>query len=35
MSLVDRAPRIAGNPTHSTGTPLDFERRDHLVDALA
>ena len=22
MSLVDLVPRIAGSPTHSTGTPL-------------
>ena len=24
MSAVPLAPRIAGRPTHSTGTPLDF-----------
>ncbi len=34
MSLVDLVPRIAGSPTHSTGTPLALERGDHFVDAL-
>ena len=34
MSDVPFGPRIAGRPTHSTGTPLDLEHADHLFDLL-
>ena len=34
MSEVPFGPRIAGRPTQITGTPLDFDDRNHLLDLL-